>query len=160
MCLRFPSVIAPRYGVAPNAILNYHSNTWGWQHTLKRKFNNALDFSISVQMTSHIKSITSPSHPIEMKLGQSTPEESADFDPFRAHIALTSSMLLDKDIIIALNCVGLDKPRYTVEPYSPEEGAQEFTDAYALTLVPRFQLPVLPAQCKSFRYVIHYYILN
>jgi len=99
-----------------------------------------------------------PSH--RMKLGQSTPEESAEFDPFRAHIALTSSMLLDKDVIITLNCVGLDKPRCTVEPYPPEEGAQEFTNAYGLTLVPRFQLPVLPAQGKSFRYVIHDYILN
>jgi len=85
-----------------------------------------------------------------MKLGQSTAEDSADFDPFKAHIALASPMLLDKDIIIALNCVGLDKPRCMVEAYSPEEGAQEYTDAYALTLVPRFELPALPAQGEAY----------
>jgi hypothetical protein len=83
---------------------------------------------------------------IEMKLGQSTSKSTTDFDPFKAHVSLTSPTLLDKDIVIAMSCVGLDKPRCMVEAYSPAEGAQEFTHAYALTLVPRFELPPLPSQ--------------
>lgn len=33
-----------------------------------------------------------------------------------------------------------------VERFTPEDGAEELTDAYALTLVPRFDLPPLPSQ--------------
>ncbi|KAF8510549.1 von Willebrand factor type A domain-containing protein [Hysterangium stoloniferum] len=144
--LTFPTAIAPKYGAAPNSQLNYMSNVRSWFHPLIRSFKSALDFSVAVQMTSHIKSINSPSHPIGMKLGESTLEPSTEFDPFKARISLSSPTLLDKDIVIVLSCQGLDKPRCTVESFSPEEGSQEFTDAYALTFVPRFELPALPAQ--------------
>jgi len=97
-------------------------------------------------MTSQIKSITSPSHPIAMKLGESTLQSSSEFDPKKARVSLSSPALLEKDIVIVLTCQDLDKPRCIVESFSPEEGGQEFTDAYALTLVPRFELPSLPSQ--------------
>jgi hypothetical protein len=85
-----------------------------------------------------------------MKVGQSSSESTTDFDPFKAHVSLTSPTLLDKDIVIAMSCVGLDKPRCTVEAYSPAEAAQEHTNAYALTLVPRFDLPPLASQGNFF----------
>jgi hypothetical protein len=114
-----------------------------------RLSSSALDFSVAVEMTSQIKAITSPSHPIAMKLGESTLEPSSEFDPMKARISLSSPTLLEKDIVIVLNCQGLDKPRCMVESFSPEEGGQEYTDAYALTLVPRFELPSLPSQGLS-----------
>lgn len=85
-----------------------------------------------------------------MKLGESTEEPSADFDPCKARVHLSSPSMLDKDIIITLTCQGLDKPRCTMETFLPDEGAQEYTEAYSLTLVPRFELPPLPAQGISF----------
>ncbi|GJJ06171.1 hypothetical protein Clacol_000360 [Clathrus columnatus] len=136
--LTFPSIIAPRYGTPPNELLSLASRI----HPIK----TALEFSVSVQMTSHIKSITSPSHPISMTLGTSKLDSGDDFDPFKAHVALTSSDHLNKDIVVVITCQGLDRPRCTVESFSPEEGAQEFTDAYSLTLVPRFELPPLQKQ--------------
>ncbi|KAF8510551.1 von Willebrand factor type A domain-containing protein [Hysterangium stoloniferum] len=139
--LTFPTRIAPKSGAAPNSQLNYMSNVRSWSHPLIRSFKSALDFSVAVQMTSHIISINSPSHPIAMKLGESTLEPSTEFDPFRARISLSSPTLLDKNIVIVLSCQGLDKPRCTVESFSPAEGSQEFTDAYALTFVPRFEVP-------------------
>ncbi|CAG8752184.1 1154_t:CDS:2, partial [Acaulospora colombiana] len=41
---------------------------------------------------------------------------------------------------------GLDLPRCSVERWLASEGAEETTDAYALTLVPKFDLPPLPSQ--------------
>ncbi|KIJ27180.1 hypothetical protein M422DRAFT_191319, partial [Sphaerobolus stellatus SS14] len=131
--LTFPCIIAPRYGAGPQ---DFSVNV----------STQALDFSVSAQMTSYIKSITSPSHPIKMKLGQSTAESMTAFDPFKAHVSLSSSTLLEKDIVVSLTCEDLDKPHCTVESFIPDEGAKEHTYAYALTLVPRFELPSLPSQ--------------
>ncbi|KAF8580008.1 hypothetical protein K439DRAFT_1415709 [Ramaria rubella] len=142
--INFPSAIAPRYGVAPGTThgLSSHVQPWGGAST----FSSALDFSLAVQMASQIKSITSPSHPIAMKFGEFTLEPSTEFDPTKARVSLSSPTLLEKDIVVVLSCQGLDRPRCTIESFSPEEGAQEYTDAYALTFVPRFELPSLPSQ--------------
>lgn len=134
----FPNVITPRYGTPPNELLSVASRI--------RPIESALDFSVSIQMTSHIKSITSPSHPISVTLGSSKVDSANDFNPFEAHVALTSSDHLDKDIVIVITCQGLDRPRCTVESLSPEGDSQELTDAYSLTLVPRFEPPPLAKQ--------------
>jgi len=57
-----------------------------------------------------------------------------------------SSTFLEKDVVILISSQKLDHPRCSVERYLPSEGAEETTDAYALTLVPRFNLPPLPGQ--------------
>jgi hypothetical protein len=85
-----------------------------------------------------------------MKLGQSILESSTDsIHACKVHVSFTSPTLLDRDIIM-ISCVGLDKPRRTEEAYSPDEGVQEYTNAYSLTLVPRLDLPLLPSQGNPF----------
>jgi len=82
-----------------------------------------------------------------MTLGSGTKEVSGDFQPNKAFIYLhEEKTFLEKDIVILVSSPKLDVPRCKVERHFPSEGVQEITDAYALTLVPRFNLPPLPAQ--------------
>ncbi|KIJ39436.1 hypothetical protein M422DRAFT_781016 [Sphaerobolus stellatus SS14] len=141
--LTLPAQITPRYGNEPGELNDDDSFLAGDDAVVD---NNVLEFSMAVQMSSYIKSITSPSHPIGMKFGTSTEEPSVGFDSFRACISLSSPAFLEKAIVITLTCQDLDKPRCTFESFLLEEGAQENTEASALTLVPRFELPPLPAQ--------------
>ncbi|KIJ39446.1 hypothetical protein M422DRAFT_210327 [Sphaerobolus stellatus SS14] len=130
--LTFPTAIAPRYSTSPAIGLT------------SRNFNNTfLEFSLAIQLSSPIKSVSSPSHPIAMKFGEHTALPATDFDATKAYVTLSSSLPLEKDIVMLISCVGLDKPRCFSELSG---GNQETTCAYALTFVPRFQLPPLPEQ--------------
>jgi len=108
-------------------------------------------------MTSQITSIASPSqHPIVWQFGYSSPTPAEEWNAHKARVSLSSTVFLDKDIVLVLSCLGLDKPRCVIESFAPEEGAQEYTDAYALTFVPRFNLPALPRQgrCRPYHHRI------
>lgn len=97
-------------------------------------------------MTGKITSITSDTHPVTLKLGSiSSDSDSAEFNPTRAHVSLTSDTMLKDDIVLELRCAGLDAPRCSVHRY-PGPGPDEVTDALSLTLVPRFPAAPLPSQ--------------
>jgi len=106
-----------------------------------------MDLSVSIHMTQPVTAVSSPTHPIAMTLGSGTKELSGDFQPNKAFVYLhEEKTFLEKDVVILVSSLKLDTPRCTVERLSPSENVQEITDAYALTLVPRFNLPPLPAQ--------------
>ena len=82
-----------------------------------------------------------------MTLGSGTKEVSGAFQANKAMVYLhEEKTFLEKDIVILVSSPKLDFPRCTVERHFPSGDVQETTDAYALTLVPRFNLPPLPAQ--------------
>ncbi|KAG8822813.1 hypothetical protein FRC17_009457 [Serendipita sp. 399] len=130
-----PTAIAPRYGTPPTNIPWFRQNA-----------QNRLKLSVSVQMNKPITSVSSPSHPIGLTLGCHQRELAGDHDPSKAFVYLGESTLLDKDIVIIISAQGLDTPSCSVERWLKSEGAEETTDAYALTLVPKFDLPALPRQ--------------
>ena len=134
--LTMPTVIAPRYGTPPTGL-----PIWGPNR------GNAMELSVSVHMTQPITAVSSPTHPVAMTLGSPVKVLTGDFQPSMAYIYLhESSTFLEKDVVILISSQKLDHPRCSVERYLPSEGAEETTDAYALTLVPRFNLPPLPGQ--------------
>jgi hypothetical protein len=131
-----PTVIAPRYGTPPANL-----PIWGPNR------GNTMELSVSVHMTQAITAVSSPTHPVAMTLGSPVKELTGDFQPSKAYVYLhESSTFLEKDVVILISSQKLDHPRCSVERYLPSEGAEETTDAYALTLVPRFNLPPLPGQ--------------
>ncbi|KAG8840860.1 hypothetical protein FRB91_005603, partial [Serendipita sp. 411] len=97
-------------------------------------------------MNKPITSISSPSHPIGLTLGCHQQELTGEHDPSKAFVYLGDSAMLDKDIVIVISAQGMDTPRCSVERWLKSDGAEETTDAYALTLVPKFELPALPSQ--------------
>jgi hypothetical protein len=133
--ITMPTSIAPRYGVAPTNI------PW-W----KPRNDNRLDLTVAIQMNKAITSVSSPSHPIGLTLGCAAKELQGDFEPSKAFVYLGDSAFLEKDIVVVISSQGLDMPRCSVERWLASEGAEETTDAYALTLVPKFDLPPLPTQ--------------
>jgi hypothetical protein len=141
--LTFPTTIAPRYGAPPGAQQNSF-----YQPATSPADASTLDLELSVELGAPIKSIMSPSHPITSALGRATRDEHAheEFDVQKAFISLSSFTFLDRDVVIVLECRGLDKQRCIVETSHKEDGSGDETDAYALSFVPRFALPTLPRQ--------------
>lgn len=132
--LTFPTSIAPHYGHAPTSIATATS---------------VIELTLNVTASAPIQSIKSTSHPIETLMGRTTESDAVDFDPALARVKLSSSQFLHTDVVVAIRCKGLDRPRCTVESFSPEEGAEEHTEAYALTIVPRFESAAIPSQGRS-----------
>jgi hypothetical protein len=132
-----PTAIAPRYGAAPTNIPWWDPNR-----------GNCFELSVAVQMNEPISSISSPSHPIGLTLGCAERELRRDFEPSKAFVYLGNSTFLDKDIVIVISSQNLDTPRCSIERWLASDGAEETTDAYALTFVPKFELPPLPEQGK------------
>jgi hypothetical protein len=133
--ITIPTAIAPRYGIAPTNIPWFGKNS-----------NNRFDLTVAVQMSKPVTSVSSPSHPIGLVLGSAEKELQGNYEPSMAFVHLGDSAFLDKDIVIVISAQGLDVPRCSVERWLSTEGAEETTDAYALTLVPKFDLPALPSQ--------------
>lgn len=122
-----PTTIAPRYGCGPESTSNVDSSA------------SKLSVNISCAMSKPITSIQSPSHTIEVHLGTSATEGAStsplSFEPNRARVSLTADSLLDKDLVIILQSLGLDAPRVLVECH-PTDG----THAVSLTFAPQFAL--------------------
>lgn len=132
--ITMPTSIAPRYGVAPTNI------PWA------RNSSNRFELTVAIQMNKPVTSVSSPSHPIGLTLGCNQKELTGDYEPSKAFVHLADAAFLDKDIVIVVSAQGLDGPRCSVERWLKSDGAEETTDAYALTLVPKFDLPALPRQ--------------
>ena len=130
-----PVAIAPRYGVAPRTI------PWSGKHNA-----NQFELTVALQMGKSITSVNSPSHPINLVLGSTKKKPQGSHDPSKAFIHFGNSAFLDNDIVVIVSAQDLDVPRCTVERWLASDGSEDTTDAYALTLVPRFDLPALPSQ--------------
>ncbi|PVF97084.1 VIT-domain-containing protein [Serendipita vermifera] len=133
--ITMPTSIAPRYGSPP-------ANIPWW----KPNNHNRFDLTVAIQMNKAITSVSSPSHPIGLTLGCAEKELKGDFEPSKAFVYLGDSAFLEKDIVVVISAQGLDVPRCSVERWLASEGGGETTDAYALTLVPKFDFPPLPNQ--------------
>jgi hypothetical protein len=133
--ITMPTAIAPRYGQGPPNIPWSTSNA-----------NNRFELTVAIQMSMPVTSVASPSHPLGLTLGSAEKQLKGDFDATKAFVYLSDTAFLDKDIVIVISAQGLDVPRCSVERWLASEGAEETTDAYALTLVPKFDLPALSSQ--------------
>lgn len=134
--LRLPTTIAPFYGKLPTSLKNTTS-------VGEPRFA----LSAAFQMAGNITAITSDTHPIALNLGSLSPSSAGgSFNPATAHVSLTSDGALASDIVLELRCDGLDRPRCSVQRFVSPADREEVVDALALTLVPRFAPPPLPAQ--------------
>ena len=107
-----------------------------------------MEFSVGIQMASPVQSITSPSHSLSVTLGSAAATApSGNYDPTMAYVLLSEGDLQPNqtDIVLIISSNGLDRPRCTVEKWILSED-DDSTEAYSLTLVPRFNLPNLPQQ--------------
>ncbi|EJD54067.1 VIT-domain-containing protein [Auricularia subglabra TFB-10046 SS5] len=133
--LTLPLSIAPNYGKPPASL--------GEKFNQIRGTSKPFELTMAFSMTSNISSITSQTHPIGLSLGTLSPDSEGAFDSTKAHVSLNTGDMLDKDVVIVLKSDKLDHPRCVVERSVRQD---ETSDAVALTLVPRFNLPPLPAQ--------------
>ncbi|CAG8673073.1 10641_t:CDS:2, partial [Acaulospora colombiana] len=108
--------------------------------------HNRFDLTVAIQMNKPVTSVSSPSHPIGLTLGCNERELKGEYEPCKAFVSLGASTFLDSDIVIVISAQGLETPRCSVERWFASEGAEETTDAYAFTFVPKFDLPALPSQ--------------
>ena len=101
-----------------------------------------LQLTVAFEMNDAITAISSPTHTTSIVIGRlpSAPPQQ-QHDARKAFLALTTSIVSDKDVVIDLTCQNMDKPRFLRETLIPKG-----SDAYALTFVPRFSLPPLPRQ--------------
>ncbi|PVF97080.1 hypothetical protein CPB86DRAFT_786254 [Serendipita vermifera] len=133
--ITMPTAIAPRYGTAPTNVPRFVANN-----------HNRFDLTVAIQMNKPVTSVRSPSHPIGLTLGCNERELKGDYEPCKAFVHLGASAFLEDDIVIIISAQGLETPRCSVERWLASEGAEETTDAYAFTFVPKFDLPPLPSQ--------------
>jgi len=125
-----PATVAPYYGAPPGA-LNSSASL------------GSLDLSVSFQMTGNITSITSTSHTVTCSLGYVNPDAATPFNPTCAYISLHTTDLLQNDVVLELESVGLDKPRCFAQRLT---SGDEVTDALSLTIVPRFTATPISSQ--------------
>ncbi|KAJ3773243.1 von Willebrand factor type A domain-containing protein [Lentinula raphanica] len=114
----FPRTYAQRYGNAPT------TNSFRYS-TVHQPFQ----MNVAIQQAGVIKSISCPSrHPITLECKDHT-----------ANVTLSDrSGFLTQDVVLVVTAAGLDAPRCFVEPHpSPNHE----TTAFALTFVPRFNVP-------------------
>ena len=97
-------------------------------------------------MSAPITTITSPTHPISAILGRHSTATEDTHDPNLAALTLLDSGFLEKDIVIIISSQKLDHPRCMAEKWLASNGAEETTHAYALTMVPKFDLPPVKSQ--------------
>nr|PNR35787.1 hypothetical protein PHYPA_021637 [Physcomitrium patens] len=127
-----PTTVAPRYGAI---------GFFGNPITPPPDSSAKLSINMSCAMSKPITSVQSPSHTIEVHLGTTDtvdPAHISTFNPNQARVTLTVDSLLDCDLVIVINSLGLDQPRALVERH-PSHG----THAIALTFQPRFALQPL-----------------
>lgn len=114
---------------------------------------NTFELNVSVQMNARIDSIDSPSHrdSVNVRLhGNDSKGRRDPSKPSKATISLHRELLLDRDVVLVIYAQGLDRPRCTVERWPAKDGT---TDAYALTFVPKVDLPMIQGQGNIFSWV-------
>jgi hypothetical protein len=131
--LMFPTTIAPYYGRVPFRLPSSATPA-------------VLELSLAIAASAPIQTIKSTSHAIETVFGRLTEQDTDGFDARQALVRLSSRRFLENAIVIVVRYKDLDRPRCTVETFLQSEGAEEDTDALALTLTPRFDSALIPSQ--------------
>ncbi|CAG8800092.1 10349_t:CDS:2, partial [Racocetra fulgida] len=125
----FPTAIAPRYGSSGYSPANYGKKLIPDEVSYSGMTVYYLDLNITCRMTSIIQNIESPSHHISTELN-------IDGNPNVSKITLAEQITyLEKDFILVVKSLDLDKPRAFIE-YDPKTE----TNCVMLTLVPKFAI--------------------
>jgi Mg-chelatase subunit ChlD len=128
--LQLPMAIAERYGETPAAILDASTTN---EKTIVK-------ISVDVQTSEKIQEIRSPTHPtINYKRHKSRTGRKSER---RMRVTWSSTTFLDKDFVLTVHAIGLDKPRCFAEV--DPQGRN--TIAMQLSLVPNFKIPPLDSQ--------------
>ncbi|KAG1809579.1 von Willebrand factor type A domain-containing protein [Suillus subaureus] len=128
--LQLPMAIAERYGETPVAMLD--ASTTNEKTIIK--------IAVDVQASDKIQEIRSPTHPtIAYKRYKSRTGKKSER---RMRVTWWSTTFLDKDFVLTVHALGLDKPRCfaEVDPQGRD------TIAMQLSLVPNFKIPPLDSQ--------------
>lgn len=126
--LHIPAHIGQRYGITPP---NHHPS-----------HKDAVEFTVQVDIeaASPIRLVSSRTHGIELQLG---PEALSGIvtDVPHSHFARATctARSLEKDFVLTVQATGSDAPRCFAEQ-------SDVTAAFALTLVPKFNLPAVAEQ--------------
>ncbi|KAK5695796.1 hypothetical protein LTR97_008216 [Elasticomyces elasticus] len=123
-----PTSIAPRYGDYPGQVLSSNTQT-----------NGGISITVDIDMVSSaIRKVQSPSHPIAVSSGSISTSASTDiFKPHQSSATLTlGTTELAQDFVLQLLADDLNKPRAVIEthPTLPNQRA------IMATLVPNFVL--------------------
>lgn len=107
--------------------------------------STSIDIRVVIQQLKSIKKVACPSaHPIELELGRDELTKAPASIPDSCLATVWSQpSTLEKDFVLTISAEGLDFPRATIEARPSFDKPD--TVALALTLVPRFQLSLLPA---------------
>jgi len=128
--LQLPMAIAERYGEPPAAMLDASTTN---EKTIVR-------ITVDIQTSEKIQEIRSPTHPtITRKHHKSRSGRKSDR---WMCITWSSPTFLDKDFVLTVHALGLDKPRCFAE-IDPQD---RHTIAMQLSLVPNFKIPPLDSQ--------------
>ncbi|KZV97084.1 vWA-like protein [Exidia glandulosa HHB12029] len=122
-----PSIVAPLYSGVTRSSVRAGAN-----------------LTMSLQMTSEILSISSPTNPLQISLGSATDDRRSPADPRLARIKFAQPCLLDRDVVIEVRLrAGIGGSRCILERTLRGTIAR---DAYALTLEPDFSLAAVNQQ--------------
>jgi len=127
---QLPVAIGKRYGTPPSGIENAASATT----------QTRIRITVDIQMSGRIRDVSSPTHtigpliPYKTHLGKRSHR--------RTTVKFRSGTFLQHDFVLTIQADGLDAPRCFAEPDLRGAG----TIAMQLTMVPKFELPPIPAQ--------------
>ncbi|KAI9852619.1 MAG: hypothetical protein M1838_000067 [Thelocarpon superellum] len=132
-----PTFIAPRYGSLPGSIPSSHGLESAGKGSLK------ITVDVTMESTSPIRSIQSPTHPIAITLGSLSTDPAGD--GHEPHLSRASASLsrdnseLDGDFVLLVNSKNVATPKALLEthPTLPNQRA------LMVTLVPKFDLPAI-----------------
>ncbi|KDQ53740.1 hypothetical protein JAAARDRAFT_197188 [Jaapia argillacea MUCL 33604] len=135
---QLPMCVGERYGDVPPAMENASTASSATR----------IRITLDIQTSGHIQSVTSPTHtilliPYRTHYGRSS---------FRRTTAkFRSTLFLERDFVLVVQAEGLDTPRCFAERARHPRGSNNGgngreTIALQLTVVPKFELPPLPAQ--------------
>ncbi|KAJ5579738.1 uncharacterized protein N7459_005723 [Penicillium hispanicum] len=127
-----PVAIAPRYGD------DKHVSSVIGSDLIK----TSIVVDVAMEKGSMIRTIRSPSHPIDVNLGRvsSTPESM--FEPHYASVNLRENVVISKDFVLIISSTNQDAPCAFLEthPTLPNQRA------LMISLIPKFGLPPEPAE--------------
>lgn len=128
--LQLPMAIAERYGETPAAMLDASTPT----------DKTTVKIAVDIQTSDKIQEIRSPTHPTitRKRYKSSTGRKSQR----RMCVTWSSTTFLDKDFVLTVHALGLDKPRCFAEIDPQGRG----TIAMQLSFVPNFKIPPLDSQ--------------
>ncbi|CAG8009414.1 unnamed protein product [Penicillium salamii] len=104
--------------------------------------NTAIKVDVVMEKGSNIRSIRSPSHPIQVDLGRISSMPETSFESHFASVRLNQKAVLGEDFVITVNADSQDIPIALLETHPSLPGQK----ALMVSLVPKFTLPSDPSE--------------